>query len=72
MTGAQNAARGSPRDAGVVGGLAAARRSGPTSVADALAAFAGAVIGAQLALISVAGEVVALAKVSRYYLRAQE
>lgn len=69
MTRAQDAVRGPRRDAGVIGGSAVARRPSPTGVADTLAALAGTVVGAQLTLISVAGKVVALAEVSRYYLR---
>lgn len=64
MTGTQHAIRRSWRDAGIVGGSAIARRSGPAGVANALTALAGTVIGAQLTLISVAGEVVTFAEVS--------
>lgn len=68
MAGAEQAVRRSRRYAGVIGGSAIARRTGPAGVADALAALAGAVIRAEYALISVAGEVVAFAEMSRYHL----
>lgn len=69
VTWAEYAIRSSRRDTGVVGGPAVTRRSGPTSVTDALSAFASTMIGAELTLIAVAGEVIALAKMSRYYLQ---
>lgn len=68
MTRAEYAIRGSRRDAGVVGGSTVTRRSGPAGVADALSAFASAVVRTELTLIAVAGKVIALAKMSRYYL----
>lgn len=69
MTRAQYTIRSSWSDAGIVGGFAVAGRSGPTGVADALSTFAGAMVRAKLTLIAIAREVVALAKVSRYYLQ---
>lgn len=69
MTRTEYAIRGSRRDAGIVGGSAVTGWSGPASITDALSAFAGTVVRAELPLIAVAGEVVALAKVSRYYLQ---
>lgn len=69
MARTKDAVSGSRRDTGIVGGSATTGWPAPACVADAQSALAGTVIRAQLALMAIAGEVVALAKVSRYYLK---
>lgn len=69
MARAEHTIRGSRRDAGIIGRSAVAGWSGPTRITDTLTTFTSAMIRAELTLITIAREIVAFAKMSRYYLQ---
>lgn len=68
MTRTENTVRSSRRDAGVIGRPAVAGWASPARITDTLTTYASAMIRAELTLITIARKIVALAKISRYFL----